>query len=134
MKYAFFTLSHFVEFEDDVNHTVYNLRHLLTHLDDYGASDMFFEQFALHTIAAIDVAMGLQYLHTNDIAHRDLKPRNILVSGCNGRILWKLTDFGESCQIMVQNASIHTRTAVVSRGTVVFRNTVKYFSLIWSWP
>ena len=40
MEYAFLNLSHFVEFEDDVNHTVYNLRQLLTHLDDYGASDM----------------------------------------------------------------------------------------------
>ena len=77
-------------------------------------------KFDLHTIAAIDVARGLQYLHSNDIAHRDLKPRNILVSGCNGRILCKLTDFGELRSIMVQTASIHTRTAVVKRGTVVF--------------
>ena len=120
MEYAFLNLSHFVEFEDDVNHTVYNLRHFLTHLDDYGASDMFSEKFDLHTIAAIDVARGLQYLHSNDIAHRDLKPRNILVSGCNERIWCKLTDFGESRSIMVQTASIHTRTAVVNRGTVVF--------------
>ena len=69
MEYAFFNLSHFVEFEDDINHTVYNLRQLLTHLDDYGAFDMFSKKFDLHTIAAIDVARGLQYLHSNDIAH-----------------------------------------------------------------
>lgn len=40
-----------------------------------------------------DIFLGLEYLHANNIAHRDVKGANILVTG-EGRA--KLTDFGQS--------------------------------------
>jgi len=40
--------------------------------------------------------LGLNYIHTLDIIHRDIKSDNILISG-NGAI--KLTDFGFSARV-----------------------------------
>ena len=41
---------------------------------------------------AMEVASGVQHLHTNDIVHRDLKPQNVLLVG--EKLQAKLTDFG----------------------------------------
>ncbi|KAH0791053.1 serine/threonine-protein kinase ATG1c-like isoform X2 [Histomonas meleagridis] len=41
------------------------------------------------------IAIGLDYLHTNQIVHRDLKPHNILLSETtDGKIILKIADFG----------------------------------------
>lgn len=40
-----------------------------------------------------EVILGLEYLHTNNIIYRDLKPENLLL-GSDGHI--KLSDFGLS--------------------------------------
>jgi serine/threonine protein kinase len=42
------------------------------------------------------ILSGLFYLHQYGITHRDLKPENILVSSKNGKVLFKITDFGLS--------------------------------------
>lgn len=44
----------------------------------------------------IDVLRGLHYLHRHGIAHRDLKPQNILVKMVDGEPVSKITDFGIS--------------------------------------
>ena len=44
----------------------------------------------------IDMAMGVNYLHTQSIIHRDLKPENILLSNVSDQVICKITDFGVS--------------------------------------
>lgn len=42
------------------------------------------------------ILSGVYYLHQYGITHRDLKPENILVKKAEGRLFFKIADFGLS--------------------------------------
>ncbi|KAG0555597.1 hypothetical protein KC19_12G180600 [Ceratodon purpureus] len=53
--------------------------------------------FQLHEAMdiALQIAVGVEYLHDNGVTHGDLKPNNVLiVPGKKGRLLVKVADFG----------------------------------------
>jgi serine/threonine protein kinase len=44
----------------------------------------------------LEIAKGLEYLHSQKIIHRDIKPQNILIKKENNEFKVKLSDFGIS--------------------------------------
>ncbi len=57
-----------------------------------------------------DILKGLAYLHENGIAHRDLKPKNILLSkNKGGRLMAKIADFGISKRIDTEDATMSSQ-------------------------
>lgn len=44
---------------------------------------------------ALDMAHGMEYIHSQGVIHRDLKPENILI---NGDFRLKIADFGIACE------------------------------------
>ena len=76
--------------------------------------------------AAVDVAKGLESLHSEDICHRDLKPDNVLVTNDARMVVCKITDFGEARSMHIQTPppppGYPNKPDRVSRGTTVFRS------------
>lgn len=57
-----------------------------------------------------DVGMGLKYIHSLNIAHRDLKLENVFLSWDRtcGRVIAKIGDFGHACQIFEMTKDPYT--------------------------
>ena len=106
-----------------------NLGDFLNYMDRIDGFENFNDK--LHAKVFSDVAVELAYLHDKDTAHRDLKPKNILVSNqhyCDIKeddqrwaafgkapICCKLADFGESKSRQIQTAISNTNTRRVNR-------------------
>ena len=60
-----------------------------------------------------DVSLGLQYLHAQDIIHRDLSSNNVLL---DKKLVAKIADLGVA-KVLDQN---HAKSATQAPGTVVF--------------
>jgi serine/threonine protein kinase len=56
-------------------------------------------------IVIVGIALGMQYLHSHDIVHRDLKLENILLDDHNRPLI---TDFGLSRFISPGSAGLRT--------------------------
>lgn len=85
-----------------------NLQHLL---DDADEKIDFYRRVTF----AYEVALALEYVHDNNIAHLDLKPANVLIAqdGC-----CKLADFG-CCQIIQERPNTPSRSYLT--GTFAYR-------------
>ena len=67
---------------------------------------------------------GLRHLHDNNIIHRDLQPRNILISiskEIGDRPVIKLTDFGMSRIIQENQSHLLTQTQLMKGYSIEFR-------------
>ena len=61
----------------------------------------------------LQVFRGIAYIHKNNIAHRDIKPKNLLFISDNKDSLIKIIDFGLSMRI-------RNRRVKKKAGTVIF--------------
>jgi serine/threonine protein kinase len=127
LEYVYFDFNPF-----EITKKVSNLADFINFLDKVDAFESFDSKML--NIICRDVAEGLEYLHCNDTAHRDLKAKNILVSNqhysslINGDerqliyhqnpIVCKLADFGESRSTSIQTAQLHSTTKHVDRYAV----------------
>ena len=81
---------------------------------------------------------GVGFLHNQDIIHRDLKPQNILIAKRSDEYIPKITDFGISKKLDLNNSSVFTNS-LAGAGTMAYASpeqllgkTIKKNTDLWS--
>ncbi|HOP31725.1 MAG TPA: protein kinase, partial [Spirochaetota bacterium] len=65
------------------------------------------------------ILSGIDFLHTQGIIHRDIKPQNILIVNRNGEYIPKITDFGISKQLDINKSAIFSNS-LAGAGTLSY--------------
>lgn len=103
----------FMELDMDKAGQCHSLHDFLAHLNKNDVQEY---ASSIPSIAR-NILKGLAYLHSQGLAHRDLKPGNVLIGNNNDKseLKVKLTDFGEAWVNIVEN-SVRTHTVNPFKG------------------
>jgi serine/threonine protein kinase len=115
--------------------SVFNLKQFLIACDSFANFDGFLH---VQHFVALDIWTGLEFLHSRNVAHRDMKPENVLISNRHYErytedevpywwsvrpVVAKLTDFGEA------RSTLHRTRTITSTNTVnLYRGSPAYMA------
>ncbi|XP_057310804.1 mitogen-activated protein kinase kinase kinase 7-like [Hydractinia symbiolongicarpus] len=103
---------------DGTSIRAHNMRELLNYFNDYE-----YFNFEEREDYCRQASSGLNFLHSKNIIHMDIKPANMLVDGTNEKIVVKLTDFNE---LSIFKDTCVTTTTSIGNGKSLKGTTLAY--------